>query len=213
MNDTTVALDANGAFSHTVPVTYGPNVLSFAASDSEGHARDRVQSFLWSSEFRLPTTPNEGMSPLGLGIYLDQEALDDGDPTDGTDDLATIVQAAVGNLDLTSLFDSSTPIANEAGYNIYLTSLLVTTTSASLDAIDDGDAVIEVEMEPDGLVSYDGPRRAVILAAPAADWPTAKTIRRRLVAVGARDWDVGGALQRAGGWSVRTDIALALFNE
>lgn len=138
VNDTTVALDANGAFSHTVPVTYGPNVLSFAASDSEGHARDRVQSFLWSSEFRLPTTPNEGMSPLGLGIYLDQEALDDGDPTDGTDDLATIVQAAVGNLDLTSLFDSNTPIANEAGYNIYLTSLLVTTTSASLDAIDGG---------------------------------------------------------------------------
>ncbi len=138
LNGAAVELDVNGAFSETIPVTFGPNVLSFAASDSEGHARDRVQSFLWSSDFRLPTSPKEGMSPLGLGIYLDQEALDDGDPTDGTDDLATIVQAAVGNLDLTSLFDSNTPIANEAGYNIYLTSLLVTTTSASLDAIDGG---------------------------------------------------------------------------
>jgi len=138
LNDATVGLDSSGAFSQTLPVTYGPNVLSFAASDSEGHARDRVQSFLWSSEFRLPTAPKEGMSPLGLGIYLDQEALDDGDPNDGNDDLATIVQAAVANLDLTALFDSNTPIANEAGYDIYLTSLLVTTTSASLDAIDGG---------------------------------------------------------------------------
>ena len=138
LDEVPVEVAADGSFSHPISFQYGGNILRFATADDAGHERGRVQSFLASTDFRLPTTSGEGMSPLGLGIYLDQEALDDKDPDDGNDDLATIVRAAVANLDLSTLFDPNTPIASESGYNIYLTDLMVTSTAASLDAIDDG---------------------------------------------------------------------------
>ena len=76
VNDVAVDVGPNGQFVHSIPVQYGGNILRLAAMDDAGHARERVQSFVASSDFRLPTSSGEGMSPLGLGIYLDQEALD-----------------------------------------------------------------------------------------------------------------------------------------
>ena len=138
LNDEAVTVNPDGSFSHEIAPTYGGNTLVFATEDDAGNTRARVQSFLFSSEYRLPTTAKEGMAPLGLGIYLDQEALDDLDPNDGNDDLATIVKLAVANLDLSTLFDANAPIATEAGYKIYLTDLNAGSTSANLDAIDGG---------------------------------------------------------------------------
>ena len=128
---------ADGTFSH--PISFNTAEISSGSPPPTTPATS-VAAYRASSRPRIsgPHHQRRGDGPLGLGIYLDQEALDDKDLTDGNDDLATIVQAAVANLDLSTLFDPNAPIASESGYNIYLTDLMVTSTTASLDAIDDG---------------------------------------------------------------------------
>ena len=140
INGVDVPVADDGSFSYDLPAAVGGNTIKFLATDSFDTPRERVQAFLWSKTYLKPdiTAPKSGMVDPGAAIWLAQEVLDDGDHTPPPDDFATIFEMVLGNLDLGSMFDSSTPITSSAGYDIYLTGLTQGGTAVSLTAIDGG---------------------------------------------------------------------------
>lgn len=128
----------DGTFGIDIDPVVGGNTLVFETEDSNGWTRRRVQSFLWSTSFMLPTEPMEGPAPQGIMLFLGQESLDDGDPSKPINDLAAVFQLALDNLDVGSFVDPKSPIASEAGYDIYVTSLTKGAATATLTGIDGG---------------------------------------------------------------------------
>ncbi|MBN2495615.1 MAG: hypothetical protein JXR96_13560 [Deltaproteobacteria bacterium] len=154
-----VSTDAIGMFSHPVSARVGGNELVLEATDSFGSTRRRVQAFLFSNSFRRPD-PEESppdMVPRGIGIWLSQEVLDDSVREQPPDDLATIFEMVLDDLDLGSFVDPSDPIAQEAGYNIYLTSLRKSNATASLTAISGGMRVRAAFTGIEGDLVFDCP--------------------------------------------------------
>lgn len=140
LNGDPVTVSPDGSFSQTVEAQVGGNTLVFMAQDSTGNTRSRVQSFLWSTGYRKPATPKEGIASNALGIWLGQSVLDDGmapPPTDFAHILDQVLQA----FDLGTLIDSETAIASEAGFDIYASNASLGSTSVKIDAIDGGIAL------------------------------------------------------------------------
>jgi hypothetical protein len=138
LNGESVAVEADGSFSLPYSVEVGGNTLVFEAADSAENERMRVQSFLWGTGYLLPTEAKEGIAPQALGIWLSQQVIDDGDNSEPVNDLASILNLALGGMDLSSLLDTSGPITSEAGFDIYLTSLNMGSSSVALSSIDGG---------------------------------------------------------------------------
>ncbi len=138
INGEDVAVAADGKFSHDVIAQAGGNVLVFETVDAFEITRKRVQSFLWSPSYRLPTTPNNGVADEGLGIWLDQQTLDDGDHTLPVNDVATLIGLGLANYDVEQFIDPNTPIASSSGYDIYLITLQYESTDVALAGIDGG---------------------------------------------------------------------------
>lgn len=154
INGAAVAVAADGGFSHEVDARVGGNTLVLSAADSAGNARSRVQSFLWSTGYLKPTTPKEGIAPQGVGIWLSQEVLDDGQPAPPTD-FAQIMNLALQSLDLSTLIDPNTSVASSAGYDIYITSINLGDSGVTLTAIDGGFAVRVSLTEISGGLRFD----------------------------------------------------------
>jgi hypothetical protein len=138
INGDAVPVAADGSFSHDVTAQVGGNILVIEAVDALAVTRERVQSFLWSPSYRLPTVPEQGIADEGLGIYLDQETLDDGNHALPVDDVATLLTLALESYDIEQFINPGTPIASSAGYNIYLTTIQYGSADVTLDAIDGG---------------------------------------------------------------------------
>jgi hypothetical protein len=140
VNGQPVTLGPDGSFSQPVQAVPGGNTLVFEALDDFGTTRKRVQAFLWSDRYKRPVLgqPGSGMADPGMGIWLSQEILDDGDHSLPPDDLATIFELVLSTLDIGSFIDPTTPIAQEGGYDIYLTGLRFQSARANLTAIDGG---------------------------------------------------------------------------
>lgn len=138
LNGETVTVGADGSFSHDVTADVGGNLLLFETADAAGNTRRRVQSFLWSSEYREPMTPNDAPVPEGLGFWLGQESIDDGVHDQPIDDLATLLELALGSFDVNQFADPNTPIASQVGYDVYLTSLELGSATLALAAEDGG---------------------------------------------------------------------------
>jgi hypothetical protein len=138
LNGEPVTVAADGSFAHDVAVDVGGNVLVFETEDDAGNKRRRVQSFLWSTGFRKPTTPPDGVVPEGLGFWLAQESLDDGDHSLPVDDLATALELALGTFDTSAFASTDSAIASQAGYDVYLTSLELGSASVALAGADGG---------------------------------------------------------------------------
>ncbi len=141
LNDKPVALLPDGKFTTDVLVAPGGTILDFKVEDSAGGKRRRVQSFLWSSEYRKPEVAGEQMVPDGLAFYLGQQALDDGDPAAPADDIATLLGVALSSFDIAALIDAKKPITSSQGYDIYLTDLGFGSTQVGLSARDGGLAI------------------------------------------------------------------------
>jgi hypothetical protein len=137
LNDAPVAVGADGTFSHDVDARVGGNTLVLAASDSAGNMRSRVQSFLWSTGYLKPTIAKEGIAPRGLGIWLSQQVIDDGQAAPPTD-FAQILNTVLQSLDLSTLISPTQSVASSAGYDIYITSISLGDSAVTLDAIDGG---------------------------------------------------------------------------
>ncbi len=135
VNDIAVELDSTGAFSVPVPVAVGGNVLTLQATDESGASVSRSQSLLWSSAYLSPSPgqPMDETVPQGLATWLDQELVDDGDRTSPPDDLATVVEAELGErLSFESLHDPTALVVTGQGYDVYLESLDYADASVSL---------------------------------------------------------------------------------
>ncbi len=134
---------ADGSFSLPVTPSVGGNMLVIEATDALGTARRRVQSFLWSTSYRKPVAPKSGMLTEGLGIWLDDQAIDDGDRSLPPNDLGTILELAMQSFDLTSFIPSPAASNQNAGglvgtYNIFLENLTNNAPTAVLNPIDGG---------------------------------------------------------------------------
>ncbi|MEX1368909.1 MAG: hypothetical protein AB1Z98_37635 [Nannocystaceae bacterium] len=138
VNGEEVTVAADGSFSHDVTAQMGGNTLVLRTADIYEAERKRVQSFLWSTGYRQPTGAPAGIAEHGLGVYLSQQTLDDGDRTPPVDDIASLVALAVEGIDIQQFIDPTTPLTNSAGYNVYLTTIDRNSTSAGLEAIDGG---------------------------------------------------------------------------
>ena len=136
---TPTGTDWNYTFSYPYSAVVGANTLLFRAIDDFGTVRERVQSFHWSTTYSLAdvASPSSGLIDPGLGIWLDQETIDDGSPPPPTD-LAAIFTTVLDGFDLTEFFDSDEALASQAGYDIYLRSLSYAGSSVVLNAIDGG---------------------------------------------------------------------------
>lgn len=138
INGDAVTVAADGSFSHDVTAQAGGNILVLEAVDELEVTRERVQSFLWSPSYRLPTRPVQGIAEQGLAVYLDQETLDDGNHALPVDDVATLLTLALESYDIQQFINPAVPIASNAGYNIYLTTIQYGSADVTLDAIDGG---------------------------------------------------------------------------
>lgn len=135
INGNNVSVNASGNFSYPMTPTYGGNILVFEAGDSMGSQRRRVQSFLWSSGYRRPTTPKTAIVPEGLGVWLDRLALDDGNRAFPPNDLATILQVALQNFNIGALIPSPAAQDIDAGiadYDLYVSNLTYNPPTATL---------------------------------------------------------------------------------
>lgn len=138
LNDEKIPVDPDGAFATDIVAAPGGNTLDFTVEDAVGGTRRRVQSFLWSSEYRKPEVSGEQMVPDGLAFYLAQDALDDGDPSAPADDIATVLGIALANFDIAAVIDPKQPITSTNGYDVYLTALEFGSTQVGLQARDGG---------------------------------------------------------------------------
>jgi hypothetical protein len=130
-----VEVAPDGSFSHDVTAISGGNTLVLETEDVFAVGRKRVQSFLWSTSYRLPTTPDEGIADQGLGLWLDQETIDDGDRTPPIDDVASLLAIAIETIDI-GQFVPAAPIYSAAGYNVYVTDVTYGSSSVQLDAVE-----------------------------------------------------------------------------
>jgi hypothetical protein len=138
LNDQPVNVAADGTFTAGLLVAPGGNTIDLVVTDTVGATRRRVQSFLWSTEYRRPEQPPEQIVPQGLAFYLSQAALDDGDPSLPPDDIASVLGIALASFDIAALLDPDTPIATEAGYEVFLTKMVFGSTEVRLGGIDGG---------------------------------------------------------------------------
>ncbi len=138
INGQNVAVNpVNGSFSLVVVPDVGGNTLEFVAVDELGTEDARVQGYHYSSAYTLATPQGGGNVNPGLGIYLGQTSIDDKLAPPPTD-LAAIFKGVLDGFDLSSFFDPNTPIARQAGFDIYVTSLNFAGSTVALDAIDGG---------------------------------------------------------------------------
>jgi hypothetical protein len=159
-----VTIAADGSFSHDVQANVGGNLLVFETADAMGNTRRRVQSFLWATAYELPTTPPDGVSEHGLAFWLGQETIDDGDRTPPLDDIASLLQLVLDGFDPSTVFDPTTPIASQAGYDIYLTDLTIGSSNLNLTASDGGIRLGGSLDDIDGDLFFDCTTAACVLA-------------------------------------------------
>jgi hypothetical protein len=138
INGDSVSVDADGSFSHAVPAIMGGNTLVLEVTDSFGRTRKQVQSYLWSPEYRKPTTPPDGIAEHGLAFWVSQETIDDGDRSEPYDDIASLLWLVLDQFDPSGIVDPSEPVFNYAYYDIYILDITKGNSDIALQAIDNG---------------------------------------------------------------------------
>jgi hypothetical protein len=138
INGDSVNVAADGSFSHDVGAIMGGNTLVLEVTDSFGRTRKRVQSFLWSPEYRKPTSPPQGIADQGLAFWVAQETIDDGDRSLPYDDLASLLWLVLDQFDPSTIVDPSEPVFNYAYYDIYVLDIRKGDAEIGLAAIDNG---------------------------------------------------------------------------
>lgn len=139
VNGVAVQVEGDGSFAHAVLPVTGGNTLKIEAEDSFGTARTIVQSFHWSLEYVSEAEPQNGFADPGMGIFLSQEVLDDGDHSLPADDLATVIELAFAGYDVSALIPTDQPVVEDTqGYDVYLKNPTHDSPKASLEAINGG---------------------------------------------------------------------------
>jgi hypothetical protein len=118
---------------------WGMSVISGRVEAESGPTGYLAQSYLRSPTYFAPAAAPDPDAQVehALFVQLNQEAIDDGDRQD-IDDMATLLGLATGGIDLSSLIDPTTPIAQTGGWDIYVTGLSHDQPALSLVAIAGG---------------------------------------------------------------------------
>ena len=139
VNGTEVPVDSKGGFSGTVTAVHGMNLVIAEAEDALGNADKAVQSFYWSTGF-LPMNaadPKKSAAERALYIYLGPEAIDDGNhAVSDADDLATIVELAMGGFDIAGLIPN--PVLDNGSFRVSLKNLKYQKPKVQLIAVSGG---------------------------------------------------------------------------
>ncbi|MEZ4269663.1 MAG: hypothetical protein R3F39_25160, partial [Myxococcota bacterium] len=99
------------SFSTFVQGKIGGNTLIIEATDSFGSKRKVVQSYLMANAYTVPNVgpPLAGMIDPGIGIFLGQEVIDDGNHAPPADDIASILEGVLAGFDIAGLIPSNKP--------------------------------------------------------------------------------------------------------
>ena len=139
INGAPVAVKADGTFTHIMLATQGMNPVVAEAMDLGGKVSHTTRAFTYSMDWYPidAATPDVGRVPSGFEVWLGKGFLDDGnhDPAH-PDDLATILETFIGNLDLGNLVPS--PAASTGPYKLYLKNLKFDKPTLSLVPFDGG---------------------------------------------------------------------------
>ena len=138
---------ADGSFSFTLQAAHGLNPVLAEATDVAGNAGKATVAFYFSTDY-MPykdTTADDVALDQSLRMFLGQDAIDDGnhDPAH-VDDLATLVEILIANVDLTQLgigtvFEQKIPVLDQV-----LTSITVPVINQTMEIKLTGTAVITV---------------------------------------------------------------------
>lgn len=135
---------------------HGLNTFTVEATDVQGQAVRLAQSFMLAPGWK---TAAEAF-PEGIVAHLTRAFIDDGNRQGRADDLATIMERVVQNLDIASYIPS--PVVQNAGYDVYLRNVdydpprLTLTPSRDrlllhLDITD-----LSIDVFADGFIDVDG---------------------------------------------------------
>jgi hypothetical protein len=154
LNGESVKVEKDGRFSHDVSAHVGGNVLVFETTDVLEQSRKRVQSFLWSTDYVGTDDVEDGMVEHGLAFWLDQEVIDDKDDSPPYDDLASVLNLVLGNLDISTLYDSSKPVLQHSGYDVYIQDLWFDDSAVRMNARDQGLDLAAGLLRTEGKIYY-----------------------------------------------------------
>ncbi|MFT5434253.1 MAG: hypothetical protein ACI9OJ_004966, partial [Myxococcota bacterium] len=104
-----ITLEPDGSFELLYTVPNGGTTVQFDATDALGNTRERVQSWLYSDQYRKPTQPKNGMIKHGMGVWLSAAALND---------LSGLLESVVADIDIASGIPS--PVADTSTHKVYL---------------------------------------------------------------------------------------------
>lgn len=139
INGDEVVVKPDGTFTHILLASQGMNVI-IAEATNLGNKSSRTSRAFYYSPVWYPidaATPDEGKVPKGFGVWLGQGFLDDGvhEPSK-PNDLATIIENLVANLDLGSVLPN--PAADLGTYKLYINNLKFNKPTLGLDAFNGG---------------------------------------------------------------------------
>ena len=122
------------SFSASISPVFGGNTLVIEATDSLGTTRKHVQAFHWAPSYLAP----DAKAQPGIGIWMAQETIDDGDHSLPPDDLATIFELIFAGYPLNGLVDGKVAETSILGadYDVNVSNFSAGPRSVSLDALD-----------------------------------------------------------------------------
>ncbi len=134
INGKDVPVGAGGAFTLDLSAKVGGNSLVFVAQDNFGSQKQRVQAFLWSTDYAKPqkAVAGSGMVDPGMAFWLSQQVIDDGNHSLPPNDLATIFELAIQSMNLASLIKN--PLYTANGSNVSLNNLKYDPAKVTLKA-------------------------------------------------------------------------------
>ena len=154
VNGTKLTPEPDGTFKFTVQAQHGLNAVLAEADDEAGNHAKATVAFYFSSDYMpyVDTTPADVALEDALRLFLGQDVIDDNDHDPShVDDLATLVEILLANVDLTQLglgqlFEQTVPVINQS-----LGQFDILGQSVELNLT--GDAVIKVTISEVALSS------------------------------------------------------------
>ena len=154
VNGQATTVGEDGVFAVGVDAVVGGNTLVIVATDELGTTRKRVQAFLWSTQYYKPVESPSGMVNPGIGIWLSQEVLDDGDHSPPADDLATVFEQLLGSLKLGDSIPS--PAYNGSTHKVFIKNVTHGAPKVSLTSQSGGLKMVVTISNVKGDVDADG---------------------------------------------------------
>lgn len=104
INDTKVALDTNGGFSHAITPQSGTNIIRIVANNQAGGQATGVRAFMFSHKYYPadPSTASAAAINDAVEVFLGKTVFDDND-TNTPDDFATLILLYLKTINIASL--------------------------------------------------------------------------------------------------------------